>query len=86
MNDIFDLLDLCLVILEGYLTHQECKDILYNSYYDINPSQWQEILVKDKLMLGSGGDLRRAFQHAGILSVEDMSTIVLQMFYLRHRS
>ncbi len=86
MNDIFDLLDLCLVTLEGYLTRQECKDILCKSYYDIDPSRWQEILLKDELMLGSGGALRRAFHHAGVSSVEDMATIVLQMFYLRHRS
>lgn len=68
------------------MTHEELTEFLDRDYQSITPSQWQQTLLENELLMPREGSLYHLFRRAGIYDEDKMTAVALQMFYLQQRS
>ena len=85
MNRFFDLILLCGLLMEGRMTEEEKKTMLQRDFHDLTPCQWQKDLLANSI-LEEDDELYRMFWRAGIFDTEEMTKIVLEYWYLYHRT
>ncbi len=83
---LLDDIDFCAAMLEGQMSRGELTEFLQQNYEDIVPSPWQKTLREKDFLLSDESNLYRQFVRAGIYDSEKMTAIMLQLFYLIHRS
>ena len=85
MDDFFGLVKLCGLLMEGAMTGEEKREMLRRDYHELVPCKWQQELLATP-WLSEDGELYRMFWRAGIFDADEMTEIVLQYWYLQHRT